>query len=161
MSTAKTKAALSPKVSAPDKCAAFGVDRICEALVAGETLTALAAQIGVHVSTLLVWCEADGQRSARVREARLLAGRIWDEKAERVLQEAADPFTLARAKELAHHYRWRAKAVAPRDYGDKVTQEHTGKDGGPIALAAVDLKNLSDDELARMQELLSKAAPKP
>lgn len=36
--------------------------------------------------------------------------------------------------------------------------EHTGKNGGPIALAAVDFRGLSDSELDAMQELLSKAA---
>ena len=35
--------------------------------------------------------------------------------------------------------------------------EHTGKDGGPITMAAVNLKGLSDDELAQMQKLMSKA----
>jgi hypothetical protein len=42
-------------------------------------------------------------------------------------------------------------------YGDKVTQEHTGADGGPIAIAAVDLKNLSDEELENMHRLMRKA----
>lgn len=35
--------------------------------------------------------------------------------------------------------------------------EITGADGGPVALAAVDLKGLSDAELRQMQSLLSKA----
>lgn len=37
--------------------------------------------------------------------------------------------------------------------------ELTGADGGMIGIAAVDLKGLSDDDLAAMQHLLSKAAP--
>ena len=41
--------------------------------------------------------------------------------------------------------------------GDKVVNEHTGKDGGPITLAAVNLKNMSDAELAQMQALLMKS----
>jgi hypothetical protein len=52
--------------------------------------------------------------------------------------------------------KWYLAKLAPRRFGDKVTQEHTGPNGGPIALAAVDLKNLSDEELANMQRLLSK-----
>ena len=157
MNTPNQKRRTAPPV-AQDKCTAFGLDRICDMIVAGETLTGIAAQVGVHVSSLLTWGEADPQRSARMREARHLAGRIWDEKAEMGILLAADPFELSRAKELAHHYRWRAKAVAPKEYGDKVTTEHTGKDGGPIALAAIDLKGMSDAELAQMQALLSKAA---
>jgi hypothetical protein len=35
--------------------------------------------------------------------------------------------------------------------------EHTGKDGGAITMAGVDLKGLNDNELAQMQALLQKA----
>ena len=41
-------------------------------------------------------------------------------------------------------------------YGEKLQTEHTGKGGGPIQLAAVDLRNLSDSELDDMQKLLDK-----
>jgi hypothetical protein len=54
--------------------------------------------------------------------------------------------------------KWMLSKMLPKVYGDKLTQEHTGAGGGPIALAAVDLKGLSDDELQRMQVLLSKAS---
>jgi len=139
-----------------DKCHAFGEDRICDLIVSGESLTSIAAQIGIHVSTLITWTELDPQRSARIREARQRSGRIWDEKAEAVIAMAGDPFELSKAKELAHHYRWRAKAIAPRDYGEKVSTEHTGKGGGPIQIAAVDLRNLNDAELEHMQSMLAK-----
>lgn len=140
-----------------NKCDAFGLEKMCELIVAGESLTSIAARVDVHVSTLITWSEQDTQRSARMREARSHSGRIWDEKAEAGILMAGDKFELDKAKELAHHYRWRAKAIAPKEYGDKITQEHTGSNGGPIALAAVDLKNLSDDELENMSRLLAKA----
>jgi hypothetical protein len=93
-----------------------------------------------------------------MREARAKSAKVWDEKAEQVVRDAPDKFELEKARELAHHYRWRAKAIAPRDYGDKVTQEHTGAGGGPIAIASVDLRNLSDTELENMQLLMAKAS---
>ncbi len=54
--------------------------------------------------------------------------------------------------------KWMLSKMLPKLYGDhtKVTNEHTGKDGGPIQLAAVDLRNLSDSELDDMQRLLDK-----
>ena len=55
--------------------------------------------------------------------------------------------------------KWMLSKMLPKIYGDKLTQEHTGAGGGPIAIAAVDLKNLSDAELEQMQRLLSKAQP--
>jgi hypothetical protein len=54
--------------------------------------------------------------------------------------------------------KWMLSKMLPKVYGDKVTQEHTGADGGPIAIAAVDLKNLSDEELENMQRLMMKAS---
>ena len=53
--------------------------------------------------------------------------------------------------------KWVLSKMLPKVYGDKVTTEHTGANGGPIALAAVDLKNLSDEELENMSRLLAKA----
>jgi hypothetical protein len=54
--------------------------------------------------------------------------------------------------------KWMLSKMLPKIYGEKVTQEITGTDGGPITMASVDLKNLSDNELANMQTLLAKAA---
>lgn len=54
--------------------------------------------------------------------------------------------------------KWMLSKMLPKVYGDKVTQEHTGADGGPIAIAAVDLKNLSDEELENMNRLMLKAS---
>lgn len=56
--------------------------------------------------------------------------------------------------------KWMLSKMLPKVYGDKVTQEHTGADGGPIAIAAVDLKNLSDEELENMNRLMMKAQTK-
>ena len=147
----------APMYSAVKKLDAFGIDSMVSELISGNSLTNIAKTQGVGIASLLSWIEADADRSARAREARAQAAKIWDEKAEYVLQIAGDPFELAKARELASHYRWRAKAVAPRDYGDKVTNEHTGAGGGPITLAAVDLTGLSDAELVQMQTLLGKA----
>ena len=140
------------------KCTQFGIETICDMITNGDSLTKIAKEIGIHAATLIRWLEEDPQRSARAKEARIRSAKIWDEAAEAVIKAAPDKFELERARELAHHYRWRAKAIAPREYGDKVQQEHTGANGGPIALAAVDLRNLKDDELEHMQRLLAKAS---
>jgi len=117
----------------------FGIDEVCARLIAGESQGAIAKHVGVGLMTLIDWIAADPVRSARAREARTAAARQFDEKAEAELRDASDPFTLARAKELAHHFRWRASKVAPRDYGDKLAI------GGAEDLPP--LKNLSDDDL--------------
>ena len=39
---------------------------------------------------------------------------------------AMEPFELAKAKELAHHYRWTAKCFSPQEFGDKIQAEIDG-----------------------------------
>ncbi len=154
-------AQLKPAPGRPLKTGLLNLDKICADICETKSMTQIAAENNIDLSTLLEWIEGDPLRLARTREARRRTALLWEERAEAVIAQAADNFELQKARELAHHYRWRAKAIAPKDYGDKMTQEHTGKDGGPIALAAVDFKGLSDDELENMQRLLAKAADKP
>jgi len=103
----------------------FGVDWVCDQILDGRTLTAIAQEATVTVSTLVRWIAADEQRSARVNTARQQAGATWDAMAEDELRKSGTPHQLAIARELAHHYRWRASKIDPQ-YKDKVTQEHTG-----------------------------------
>jgi hypothetical protein len=99
----------------------------------GEMLSSIAEKIGVPQKALRDWLD-DPTRSARAREARGAASSAWDEKAERGIAEASDAFELAKAKELAHHYRWRASKIAPKLYGDKVQTEVTGAEGAPLQI---------------------------
>lgn len=136
--------------SASDKVEAFGIDALCAAILGEKTLTAIAQELDVSIGTLLTWVEAVPERSARAREARARTARIWDEKATKVIEDAKDPFELSKAKELAHHYRWRASKIAPRDYGDKVAI------GGADDLPPI--KTLSEDQLdAKLAALHARA----
>lgn len=138
MATKTPKAKPEPKakpLSIPEKLQAYGEQRVMDELANGKPMRHIAEEAEVSFGSLSVWIAADPDRSARAREARIHAARMWDEKAVSVIEEARDPFELSQAKELAHHYRWRASKTAPRDYGDKVTAELTGADGGPIQLS--------------------------
>ena len=48
---------------------------------------------------------------------------LWDQVAVEGIERATDTFELAKAKEIAHHYRWRASKIAPKLYGDKQSVE--------------------------------------
>jgi hypothetical protein len=118
-----------------------------------------------HPSTVLDWTEKYpdtlGQQYAHARETgyRLLADKILeiaDEPIPSTESGALDNGAVAHQRLRIDTRKWMLSKMLPKVYGDKVTQEHTGAGGGPIALAAVDLKNLSDEELANMQRLLSK-----
>ncbi len=108
---------------ATDKLNKHGVQALCEDIGNGKAMTDIAERLGVSVGSMLVWVEADSERSARVREARRVMARYWDERAESMLDGAEDEFQLKKAKELSHHYRWRSAKIAPREYGEKVEHE--------------------------------------
>ena len=115
-----------------DKLDAFGLDALCDAIMDCHAMKHIADSLEVSQGSLVAWIAAEPERSARVREARIRTAILWEELAEDRIASATDPFSLSKAKELAHHYRWRASKIAPRDYGDKVQQEITGKDGAPL-----------------------------
>lgn len=120
MTTNATNAKKGEKLAALDQ---FGIDALCEKLLIGTSQTEIAQTVGVSLGTLINWIAADPDRSARAREARISASRSFDEMAERELRSASDPFSLAKARELASHYRWKASKANPREYGEKVEIE--------------------------------------
>ena len=101
---------------------------------------------------------------ARAREAGylLLADElvaISDENyttAEDGTRERLSNEAIARNRLRVDTRKWMLAKMLPKVYGDKSTTEHTGKGGGPIQLAAVDLRNLSDQELIEMETLMKK-----
>lgn len=109
----------------------YGIDKVCERIADGVSYARIAKEAGVSIGSLSTWIAVDPERSARAREVRIATARLWDEKAEKVVRQATDALSLAKAKELAHHYRWRASKIAPRDYGDKVAL--TDPDGKALA----------------------------
>lgn len=134
---------------ASDRISEYGLDAVCQCISEGHSMTAIAKAIEVSKGTLLAWVAADVDRSARCARARELAVRLWDEKAEEGIAAAVDPFELARAKELAYHYRWRASKIAPKEYGDKLDLNHSGE---------MSLKAIPDDRIeSRVTDLLGKA----
>lgn len=102
------------------------MDSIVTMILNCESMTAIALSFGISKATLINFVYSTPDHSARMFDARKQAALIWEEKAEEVIQQAADPFELTRARELAHHYRWRASKIAPHQYGDKIQAEHTG-----------------------------------
>lgn len=114
------------------------VDKLCLEILEGKMLTTIALEWGVTKSRLMYWLSADSTRSARVREARRQAAMMYDEQAQCAIADAKDDLELKKAKELAHHLRWKASKINPSDYGEK------------IELKTPDLKEVSDQKLLAM-----------
>ena len=132
------------------KLDALGIDTVCERIEAGESVGAIADSLGIPKRTMWDWIDVDGARSARVRASREKSAEAEDDKAEAVLavlKADSTPAEVARARELASHYRWRASKRNPKTYGDKLDLNHSGK------------VELSDEQVAtRLDILLQKAA---
>ena len=124
----------------------IGIGEICRRLASGEGQGEIADSIGVNRGTFSIWLAADDKRSTRAREARTTSARHWDAQAEAVLIAADDdkPGSIAKARELASHYRWRAKCYAPKEYGDKLD-----------LTAAVTVQELSEEQLQAKAKVLS------
>lgn len=142
---------------AQDKITAYGLDAVCEDIANTVPLTEIAQKLGVADGTLCTWMDRP-ENSARVKEARRVTAKLWEERAEQVLKDAGKAvprtalcygqelnFELAKAKELAHHYRWRAKMIAPREYGDGVTLR--GDKDNPIPVDSTGRFELSREQL--------------
>lgn len=71
---------------------------------------------------------------------------------------ALDATAVARNRLRVEARKWAASKLKPGSYGDKTTTELTGLNGGPMQLAAMDLKGLSAAELETMRALMAKAA---
>lgn len=133
-------------------------DEIIERMTLGENLTKICADPKMP-GRVTVYGWMDGQpefrtRYARAREA--LADFLVDQ-----IERMADATTEENVNSMKVKIstaQWRAMKMAPRSYGDKTQTEVTGAGGGPVQLAAVDLRGLSDAELATMQTLLGKAS---
>lgn len=132
----------------PDTALAY----ICQHIEAGETISAIAKELGTFHSHISAWLGENQYRSARANVARAKSARYWDDRAQTMIEEASDAFELAKAKELAHHFRWRASKIAPSDYGDRLRVD-----------GELSIRDVSDDELtakaARLLALIGSSTP--
>lgn len=98
-----------------------GIEAICARIASGQTYRAICAELGIsNQARLAYWLEADKDRAAQAKAARRLSALAADEEAERVILEAQTPLDLAKARELASHYRWRASKRDPAGHGDRI-----------------------------------------
>jgi transposase-like protein len=117
---------------------------VLEALRGGNTRTAAAHAAGVDRSTIYEWLKnptlSDAiKRAESDAEVEMVA----------VVRRASKKTWTAAA--------WWLERKKPKNWGkrDKILNEHTGKGGGPILAATLDLTEKTDDELKRYVSLLA------
>lgn len=111
-------------------------DTICERMIEGEDLVEICSDPAMPGrSTVYRWMDdfpEFGTRCARAREG--LAEYAEHRALKEAMQASSEEAAIARVRVSA--LQWRASKLAPKKYGDRVTQEHTGPDGGAIKTEA-------------------------
>lgn len=145
---------------------------ICALMSTGTPMGPACERVGVPRSTFNSWQDSDPVLAQQCAHARDM---LLDHWAEEVLTVADEPppyvvdlgggqrldgAAVQHARLRVDSRKWLLSKLAPKRYGEKVVQEHTGVDGGPITVAAVNLQGLTDAELEQMRALMSKASIK-
>ena len=126
-------------------------DAICERLMLGQSLRAICAEAEMpEQRTVYRWLnanEAFRQQYTRAREvqADTLADEcleIADDSSRDTIKDdrgndRMDAEWVARSRLRVDARKWMASKLAPKKYGDKVTTEVTGANGGPVEFTEI------------------------
>lgn len=113
-------------LSTPTKKPAINIELVIEMIIEGDSYRTMAKKLKVKLTKLHDFTSKE-EHSARVREAMNISADTFAEMAEEVLLKAKlNQWSMAKARELAQHYRWKASKRRPKTYGDKVQTELSG-----------------------------------
>lgn len=111
-------------------------ERICVLLAEGKSLRAVCKVEGMpDRETVRRWLDTHESFAAKYAHARDLG---LDERAEKLREDIAEETDLQRARLIFDYEKWFLSKLAPKKYGEKVTQELTGEGGGPVQIARVE-----------------------
>ena len=121
-----------PPVTDPAACA-----RLCRMLENGIAMRIACLQQDVPSETEVYETMAKdvGFRSFIARAREVAQHAIIDETVAMADAATTEDWQVVKLRIWARQ--WRAGKIAPKVYGDKVTQEITGADGGPVTIEAV------------------------
>ena len=125
-------------------------DEICALLAKGESLRAICRRASMPARiTVAGWLQKNEEFAAQYARARDIGlDELADECFAIVDNKRGDP---QRDRLRWDARRWHLSKMAPKRYGDKLTTEHVGKDGGPIVTAAIS----AEDAAKAYQEMLN------
>jgi hypothetical protein len=110
-------------------------DEICRRLLEGNTLKVICRDEGMPAeSTVRLWALDDVEGfAARYARARMVGYQTMaDDIIEISDNPETDPAAVNRDRLKVDTRKWLLAKALPKVYGDKVTAEVTGKDGGPL-----------------------------
>jgi hypothetical protein len=132
---------------------------ICRRLAEGESLRSICAGDDVPSrETVRHWLLADAafrQTYAIARE--LQADSLAEDALAEALDVAPDPGAVQAARLAFDARRWYAGKVAPKRWGDRVQNEHSGPGGSPVQLQALPAPMVPAEVGDAVRALLAKA----
>lgn len=102
----------------------------------GDSLASIAREFNANRSNLYAFLMRHAPDEYRA--AQVISADAYMDKAEDAILGANNSMGMARARELANHYRIMAKIRSPSTHGDRNSLELTGKNGTPIASTVID-----------------------
>lgn len=127
----------------PSDYTAEMAERICIRLSTGESLSSVCREDGFPSKpAVLRWLtkfEEFRTQYARAKQegADAIAEQMFDiaDEEPRLKEDGSiDPAYIAYAKHRTDTRKWYLARIAPKKYGDRVMQEHTGADGSPLSI---------------------------
>jgi hypothetical protein len=117
-------------------------DEICARIAKGESLRSICSDEDGEwmpgLTTVRRWLSGSDDWNA---EFRLQYAHAREDQGDFKFDQAWDLAASATAEDIqvkrlqVDTVKWQAAKLAPKKYGDKVTQEHVGEGGGPISVA--------------------------
>lgn len=148
---------------------------ICKRLASGKTLRAICRDDDMPAhSTVLDWVRENQEFSDQYTRARETGYAVMADQLLEIADDSSGDVVeggdgeppvvnheaIARARLRVDTRKWLLSKALPKAYGDKVTQEITGKDGAPVQVEQtqkLDLSELEPEERATLRALLLKA----
>lgn len=127
------------KAGRPSGFSTTVADEICSRIMDGESLRAICRDDHMPgQSTVFDWLESDAYADFRSRyaQARARAAEAFEDEIIDVARAATAEDAAAKRLHV-DTLKWVMAKRAPKVYGDKVTQEHTGPDGGPMQVSEI------------------------
>jgi hypothetical protein len=110
------------------------IEDYCDLALAGKLYPEICDLWGVTAMSLMRWLHADPLRAARAKEAKAWAAEHYDHDALADILNARTSEELAKAREAAHHRRWRAKMMARGTYLDYSQKDVDPKDDSTVTI---------------------------
>lgn len=124
---------------------------ICALIASGESVLNITKRTGMPAqSTIYKWLSEHEEFSEKYRRARETQADYFADEMIGIADECIpDAAEVAKAKLRIDARKWYVTKVAPRKYGERITNELVGQDGGPIQHEhKISPEDLTDEQLA-------------